>query len=51
VRGGTPGSVGVAVPQFMQNCADSGSGVAQAGHERSATAMDQLPLSICSNFG
>ena len=35
MRCGTPGSVGVATPQCMQNCASIGSGVLQAGQERS----------------
>src|SRR5678816_131899 len=35
MRGGTPGSVGVALPQLMQNCAASGSGVWQEGQARS----------------
>jgi hypothetical protein len=39
VRGGTPGSVGVAVPQWRQNNASSGSGVRQAGQARAAAVM------------
>jgi hypothetical protein len=40
VRGGTPGSVGVALPQCMQNCASSGSVFWQEGHVR---AMLDIP--------
>jgi hypothetical protein len=32
VRSGTPGSVGVGVPQLRQKCAPGGSGVLQAPH-------------------
>ena len=41
VRGGTPGSVGVARPQCMQNCASSGRGVWQAGQDRPVVLMDE----------
>jgi hypothetical protein len=36
VRGGTPGSVGVALPQCMQNCAASGRLVWHDGQVRAA---------------
>src|SRR5436309_191817 len=39
VRGGTPGSVGVARPQCMQNCASSGRGVLQAGQVLSVSGI------------
>jgi len=39
VRAGTPGSVGVAVPQCRQKCASSGSGVWQDGQARAAVVI------------
>jgi len=37
VRGGTPGSAGVAAPQCMQNCASAGSALLHEGQARALT--------------